>query len=532
MVTRALLLLLFSGCAAGPSKIVFHPNADGSPTPPLIVDPKPGAVIVDARPIITLALPPGTGIAHVEICRDEHCEALQAAIDTTTTKAQAPVELPSGIYWLRAGARAGDRFGKTGPLQRLAIERRATVRTEHFDLDGPGDAPAALPAMGRFAEQVLAFYVQYMGLGMPTDRLVLSYYATEDGYHFATHTLGADKLSEHAGFTRARHSYMRWPSPPARAAVAGAGRLEYLTAHELAHQVEYVASRGLAARMPPWLTEGAADFLAEMALASIYHLSDGELVGFFGRCEPARQARREKYAIPVQQFFDAKYEAWQRKEHRSDNLFYSQGYTLLRSLSLPVDRMRAFLRKLWAQGGNVDLFVGGLLRDAFGDPTAIQQRMDAWLDATPPSHVERGHLEVQLLEGGGWHLQTLDDRQEGVLGTGLSHPAAATLDLEAEFAPATRRIVLDLGGGTGLELFPDGRARLLGPGRRELGETQLAPLAGAHRLTLALGGGAGVLSVDGSERLRVAWTGGAGPVRLRVQGGQLLVRALRVTPRT
>jgi hypothetical protein len=320
-----------------------------------------------------------------------------------------------------------------------------------------------------------------------------------------------------------------------RPPVPGAGWLEYVSAHELAHQIQGMPSAILSARMPPWLREASADFLAELALASIYKLPEAAVASFFRRHEPTLQARRAGYAIPVKLFFEAKYDLWQGKDRGvAVTLAYSEGYTLLRSLAAPAERMRGFLRELWSHGGNIDLYVGPRLRDLFGGASAIQQTLDAWLDAVRPASYYVTGLDMRLLEADGWHLQT-PGKKEGMLLTEQSHPAAATVELDAELEPTTTRLTLLFGGAPGppaqLELWDNGRVRLLGPQHNELASAKITPPSGRHRLRLVLDGATVTVLLDDAEVLHAPLAAGAGHLGLQLWDGRVLVHSLRATPR-
>jgi hypothetical protein len=292
----------------------------------------------------------------------------------------------------------------------------------------------------------------------------------------------------------------------------------------------------LVVRMPPWLREASADFLAEAALASVYKLPEALLATFFRRHEPTLKARREQYAIPVRLFFEAKYDLWQGKDSRVVALAYSQGYTLLRSLAQPAERMRGFLRELWSHGGNVDLFVGPRLRDVFGGASAIQQTLDAWLDAAPPAPFELKGLDMRLIEPTVWHLQT-PGRREGIVLTDLSHPLAATVEFDAELDATTKRLTLLFGAAPGrpparLELWDNGRVRLLGPQHNELAATTITPLSGRHRLQLVFDAGSVAVQLDDTELLHAPLPAAAGRLGLELWEGRVLVRSLKVLQRS
>jgi hypothetical protein len=530
-------VLLLAACGAQP-KIVFRPNPDGSPIAPIILDPKPNAVIVNLRPPITLAVPPGTGVAHVEICNDDKCESVLTSFDTMTERTPTPVDLPSGVYWLRASARVGQRYGRTGPIQRLAVEVRTKVTTAHFDIDGPADSAAALRDLGELSESLLAFYESYLGVKVPA-RLTLSYFATADGYHVATNALDANKLSEHAGFTHGYHSFIRWNARVDRAPVHGVGGLEHTTAHELVHQLQAVRPAFLY-RLPPWLSEASADLLAEIALASIYKIPEDKLVSFLGRYEAMRKSKNEGYAIPVTLFFDAKPDAWQRTEQRSVGLFYSEGYTILRSVAAPAARMQEFLRDLWARGANVDVYVRSRTRALFGDDATLQHALDGWLAAAISPVYRANRVDARLQPDGTIYLQTARGRTGGLRFVDPLKPGTS-IEVDAELVANKTQLVIEFGGveppggiarAGSFTVLTDGPLVLLRPPGGRAITKRIEPLsAGRHRFRVALANDDVAAYIDEVEVARLPMKVEAGVAGLAIHNCALHVHSLTASVR-
>ncbi len=97
-------VLWLAGCAAG--RPVFKPGPDGRPAPPIILDPKPDAVITDVRPTITLAIPPVNGyLARIELCGDPKCTKVIHSAKGTGDHVSVTRDLETGVYYLRARGR-------------------------------------------------------------------------------------------------------------------------------------------------------------------------------------------------------------------------------------------------------------------------------------------------------------------------------------------------------------------------------------------------------------------------------------------
>jgi tetratricopeptide (TPR) repeat protein len=247
----------------------------------------------------------------------------------------------AGIVWAHAGPAPGDTW--------------KVARSAHFEIYTQTDSDAVGPAIAWF-EQLWAFFEQ---TGLPSKDppqpmrvIVFSSRREFDSYMPRT---GADAY--YIG-TEARN-YIVLP---------GLGAAEFITgAHEYTHARLHASGW----KLPPWLSEGLADFF------STVHISERE--SDLGGDLPMRMdVLRHNRRMEIYELLAAPSPSGRPRDH-STALFYAQSWALTEMLALS-DRYRSkfweLVNKLGSGAGSVE----GLQEVYSKTPSQVEDDLRKWID--------------------------------------------------------------------------------------------------------------------------------------------------------
>jgi len=80
---------------------------------PRLIAPMSTAMVTSMRPTLRWVSPAGAVSVHVDVCRDRPCATVLATLDVSAESAALPIDLPAGVVFCRAYARAAG--GARGP---------------------------------------------------------------------------------------------------------------------------------------------------------------------------------------------------------------------------------------------------------------------------------------------------------------------------------------------------------------------------------------------------------------------------------
>lgn len=391
MIWRWLVILLLAGCAHHAAAR----DARGRPLPPRILDPRPGAVIVDVRPSLVITPPAAGTTARVDFCADATCSKVLFASESTTEHVVPDRDLRTGVYYLRSSAHTQTSFGLEGPVQKVAVELRTVIDTPRFIVEGPKEARRALAQIPALAEQLVDFDCKYLAIPRPDRKLRISFYGTSEGYALATDKVTAGRLTGNSGaFTRAGYIYLPWYGRFELDPSQEFGTLERVLAHELVHAAEQEALPFFG-RQPPWLPEATAELLAVLSLSNVYGVSIERAAIVRPAAQASRQALANGYLIPVDQIIEADPALFLTEIHETQHLFYSEAYALLRSLDDVPEALRAWLRETVHLESDVAVTSTRTLHSRFGSGKRLDERLRGWLERTPRT-LEASNLDARL----------------------------------------------------------------------------------------------------------------------------------------
>ncbi len=398
------LALLICGCATQSHFII---SQDGSPSAPAPTDPDDGFVTVDEKPQWGWRLAPGTDGAQVEVCEDRKCNQRLFVAQAKGTRVTSPEAMQTGVYWWRLRGSQGNRLGKAHtPIRRLALELRASLKSELINLEVPREDIATGKRLGALADRALRHYAEVFGQPLPDKRLNDAFYGTEDGYHIAALAAAGGEARNPGGFSNRHGAHIRWTGPLPRSAQEVPGDVEVALLHELAHQFQIDRVEGYR-RQPGWLKEGLADVLAERTLAKFYGVDAIGLPAFNRRISECRDLVTQKRWIPLGTFLDLDTkDTWSSSDADVQLAYYSQSYCIAHFLETDPTLAKPFGEFVRFASTMFDAAVSLRLRRRFaallGEPGVIDTRIVNWLNSVPllPWQI-RGNGEYRLRPDGG-----------------------------------------------------------------------------------------------------------------------------------
>jgi hypothetical protein len=450
------------------------------------------------------------------------------AVDTQGTRGASTVDFGSGVYWVRASGKKGDVVGAPGPTQKLVLEPRAKITTEHFLVFGPYESRATVERLAGLAEKALSFYRGYLRADTFPERQGITFYATDEGFEMAARHFEDNTVRKHhAGFTHGSDVFIRWRSS-GRHDGEGPDFLDVTVAHELVHLLQNKRPRFW--EIPPWFVESAAEFLSVAALSEIYGFPGTRLQDLTGRYTRARRAVREGYLIPLSQFLEADRKGFSLENAAATALFYSEAAGVLFGSAEPPQRMRDFFRAVWQADFNWPFVVSHELK-RLGTIDDLEAGVRRWA-MRARSSLPAGDLHGQVLPNDELRFETIG-RDYGITQDDTHH-THGRVELDGEPGEKTNfyQILFGIGNDTGYATRVTAEHKLelrqwSKVGNKALASVEIAP--GRHVLEVRFDAAHASIFVDGQPALDAPLpTPPSGSCGLGISRGELLVRRWRV----
>lgn len=234
------------------------------------------------------------------------------------------------------------------------------TRSDHFEVYAQIPDRQAL-AILTWMEQLRAFFEPRAGLNAPVRVIV---FASEQEYQ--PYRLRPTSDAYFVG-TSAQDYIVMGSDDPAKFGRA---------AHEYAH----LALRAAGLKLPPWLTEGLAEFYATL------HVGEHQVQ--LGGVIPGRiHTLRTEAWIPLAELVTLSEDTREREERARADLFYSESWALAEMLAISPDYAPGFKRLVATlEGGGASL---PSLTAIYGKPPeAIARDLRGWVDQSRPPVIE------------------------------------------------------------------------------------------------------------------------------------------------
>jgi hypothetical protein len=217
-------------------------------------------------------------------------------------------------------------------------EAHVTLKGARLVLEVPSLEKPRGAALVSLGDRALERFAAALRRPLPRGRLFAAFYRSPEAYRAASARLAQGRFANHAAFSSASGSHLRWSRS-----------VESALLHELSHQLLLQQLESYA-RLPGWLVEGFSDALAERTLAELHGIDALALPEYASKLARCRDMIDREQWIPLDRFLGLGIDAWKLDDAEAHQRHYAQSFCVARYLAdgpllahllaLPVEQVR------------------------------------------------------------------------------------------------------------------------------------------------------------------------------------------------